>query len=274
MMSKFAIFLLTTALCLVQSMGIAAAEVSAEKVYAAGDYQTAIRELENMRSAGTSSSELYYDLGNAYFQSGNVGAAVLNYNKALRLSPGNTDARHNLDFVREQVRLANETLTDGKNIDPTPADVGIVDYICNGIARCSSNTWAVVAVIIFLLLLGCVVIYMFCANVMLRKTGFFGSIGLLILCVVAIYCAVLSKRATLATDTCVLLSDEVTLRENASPDAKAVATPLSAGTMFKVLESTKTEDGTLWTEVYLNTDYTGWLPSSDIAIIELPEMRE
>ncbi|MCM1320354.1 MAG: tetratricopeptide repeat protein [Muribaculaceae bacterium] len=262
------------AVCLAQSFELRAADSSAEQAYRDGDYQSAIQQLEAQRAEGSTSSALYYDLANAYFKSGNNGAAVLNYNKALRLSPTNSQARNNLDYVEAQVQLANESLTDGKNIDPTPADPGIIDNLCDTIARWSSNTWAVIAVILFLATLSCVVIYLFCAKVVLRKVGFFGGFILLALCIISIYCSVLSKRSMLSKETCVLMSTEALLHEEATSKSKTIATPLSAGTTFQIMETIKAEDGTPWTHVFLNTDYNGWLPSSEVAVVELPELRE
>ncbi|MCM8534859.1 MAG: tetratricopeptide repeat protein [Lentisphaeraceae bacterium] len=52
---------------------------------------------------GYSSPELFTNTGNAYFFSGDLGLAIVNYQKALRLEPGNSDVLHNLKFVRAQV---------------------------------------------------------------------------------------------------------------------------------------------------------------------------
>jgi len=35
--------------------------------------------------------KLYYNLGNAYFKDDRIGKAILYYNRALRLAPGNDD---------------------------------------------------------------------------------------------------------------------------------------------------------------------------------------
>jgi hypothetical protein len=50
------------------------------------------------------SPELRYNLGNAYYKSGNLGRAVLNYERSLRLAPRDEDARANLELVQSMLR--------------------------------------------------------------------------------------------------------------------------------------------------------------------------
>lgn len=68
--------------------------------YVAGDYQGAIdsylRALER-----TDHPQLRYNLGNAYFKSGRMGMAVIQYRRARALAPRDPDIAHNLEFVRD-----------------------------------------------------------------------------------------------------------------------------------------------------------------------------
>ena len=48
------------------------------------------------------SAELYYNLGNAYYRTENITRAVLNYERALLLSPGDADIRFNLQLARSK----------------------------------------------------------------------------------------------------------------------------------------------------------------------------
>jgi len=56
---------------------------------------------------GVRNAGLYFNLGNAYLESGATGRAIANYERALRLDPTNRAARANLGFARE--RLASST---------------------------------------------------------------------------------------------------------------------------------------------------------------------
>ena len=69
---------------------------SGDSAYAADNFVLA-RELytEAMKTGG-SSAVLFYNLGNAYYRQGNLGKAIVNYERALKLDPTNADARENL----------------------------------------------------------------------------------------------------------------------------------------------------------------------------------
>ena len=82
--------------------------VAANKFYEEKDYASAIRLYESIINQGNESAEVYFNLGNAYFKSGDLGYAVLYYTKARRLSPADEDIRHNLEFARRFSRVQME----------------------------------------------------------------------------------------------------------------------------------------------------------------------
>ena len=247
---------------------------TAAEAYDAGDYDAAIRLWEQERDSSGVSSGLFYNLGNAYSKIGDQGAAVLNYEKALRMDPSNKQARANLRYTDNMVQIANETLTDGKNMDPTPADSGFFDNIGNLVSRLASDTWAIWGAVMFMLSIGSCAAYLFVPNVTVRKFGFFGGAVLLLLCMACVWGAVVSKRHALSTDVCVLMADEASLMLDPGAASKTVGTPLSAGTRLKVMGTDKDSDGGEWVQVYLNAEYSGWLPVSDVAIVSVPQLVE
>lgn len=80
----------------------------ANKFYEDKDYASAIRLYESVVNQGFESSAIYFNLGNAYFKSGDLGYATLYYMKAKRLSPGDEDIRQNLEFARQFARVQME----------------------------------------------------------------------------------------------------------------------------------------------------------------------
>jgi len=75
--------------------------------YNKGDYQTAIRSFETFATNGKS-APLFYNLANSYAQDGQSGLAILNYERGLRLAPGDSDIRGNLELVRRDNGLFQE----------------------------------------------------------------------------------------------------------------------------------------------------------------------
>jgi tetratricopeptide (TPR) repeat protein len=77
---------------------------SANASYEAGDYARAIEDYTLVAQAGIAHPDLFYNLGNAYFKQGNLGRAVLWYERARRLAPRDADVRENLTLTRSLLR--------------------------------------------------------------------------------------------------------------------------------------------------------------------------
>jgi tetratricopeptide (TPR) repeat protein len=67
--------------------------------FADGDFAAAAAQYQRVLTGGLESGPLYYNLGNAYLRAGDVGRAVLNYERARRLMPGDADLEANLRFA-------------------------------------------------------------------------------------------------------------------------------------------------------------------------------
>ena len=91
-------------LLLLPMTGMAATKTtkaSADSLYAAEHYQQAAHEYEALLKQGIS-SDIYYNLGNCYYRMDDMTRAVLNYERALLLSPGDRDVRLNLQLARSK----------------------------------------------------------------------------------------------------------------------------------------------------------------------------
>ncbi len=110
------------------------AEANAQ--YEAGEYEQAAESYLKLLPAHQSAN-LHYNLGNAYYQLGDYGPAILHYEKALALDPRNPDVRANLELTQEAAELT----------PPAPSWAMIVAD------RASANVWAWLAAISFWLTL-------------------------------------------------------------------------------------------------------------------------
>lgn len=72
---------------------------SANAAYTRGAYPQAIELYQQLLGEGWQSGPLYYNLGNAYFKNGQTGKAVVYFEKAKRLIPGDADLKANLAHV-------------------------------------------------------------------------------------------------------------------------------------------------------------------------------
>jgi tetratricopeptide (TPR) repeat protein len=76
----------------------------ANEEYAQGHFKEAIAGYETLVRAGQWNANLFYDLGNAYFRTGDFGRAILNYERALALDRHQPEARANLQIARDEAR--------------------------------------------------------------------------------------------------------------------------------------------------------------------------
>lgn len=73
-----------------------------------GDYAHAAELADSLETTGEVSPDFYLLQGNAYFEAGKPGRAILAYERGLRLKPGNVDLSNNLAYVRRESGISNE----------------------------------------------------------------------------------------------------------------------------------------------------------------------
>ena len=80
------------------------------RLYQEGDFAGAAAKYEDVLESGFESSVLYYNLGNARYRLGELAPAVVAYERAARLDPGNDDVRANLALVNQRLQDRIEPL--------------------------------------------------------------------------------------------------------------------------------------------------------------------
>lgn len=135
---------------------------SANRDYKLGNYEHSAAEFEKLIHLGYEGTSLYYNLGNSYYRLGKIGKAILNYEKALKLSPGDEDVIHNLAFV-------NLKTTDKIELLPK---FFLFQWWENLLTLFTLSGWSYLALIIFLLILLCTVVYFFTKRIEIQKTSF------------------------------------------------------------------------------------------------------
>jgi tetratricopeptide (TPR) repeat protein len=229
----------------------AATKAEADSSYVNGNYQKAITEYESLLKQGAS-AEIYYNLGNAYYRTENITRAVLNYERALLLSPGDSDIRFNLQIARS------------KTIDKIvpESEMFFVTWYRSLVNMMSVDGWGRTALISLALVIVLFLVYLFSARVWMQKVGFFGGGVLLVLFVVSNFFAWQQRQNMLYRKGAVVVAPSVTVK----------STPAQNGTdLFILHEGTKViiTDGSMknWREVRLADGKKGWIESKKIEVI-------
>ncbi len=213
--------------------------------------------LKAEKTQGTS-SQLCYNLGNTYYRLKDVPHAILYYERALILDPGNSDARFNLDFVRDKAVINEDS-----------GDTYFSTRIAAAVSHWSSNTWATVGIITFILFLIAAAVYMFMDNVLMRKIGFFGGITLLVASIVANGCAFYMHSKAVNRNTAIVMTQgpvQVSTAPRAPKDKSEVAFEIKEGYKVTIKDSVTVQGGR-WLDIETVDLRRGWIKAQDIEII-------
>jgi hypothetical protein len=229
---------------------------AASKSYAARDYEGAITRYEQLIARGVRHEDIFYNLANAYFrsaQTGNqdrVGRAILNYERALQLSPSFEDARYNLEVARElvAVRYGADKVKDAAR---DPLWIRIVTWL-----PLSTLAWSFLALdLLFFLIL---------VLVRFLPTGFLRTglvVGNVFCGVAGLVLGGLLLGHVIFLETVkmgVVISDEVVVREGPAVTWREYH-KLHAGHRAAVLRE---EQG--WLRIRLANQSEGWVPRESV----------
>lgn len=242
-------------------------EVVADSAYSRSEYATAAAEYEKMIGQEGTSSELYFNLANCYAKGGDYGHGLLYYMRALRLDPSDSDAANNMEYIETRVHEANQNELKGKRMSVDPDSKSFFQSVGYYIeARHTSDFWAVLTAVLFLIVIVCAGCYIFSRHVLVRKVGFFG--GIVSLCLSAVCLVFAFMAANYVSDEGVVVGTKVKLLSEASLSSKPLPVPLNRGTRLRVLETLPAgSESPEWYKVRLNSDFVGWISSADFETI-------
>lgn len=221
------------------------------KAYAENNFSEAIRLYEQVDAEGYESAELYFNLGNAYYKNRRYPKAILNYERALRLDPLN----ENIQFNLEKARLYNVD-----QVDVIPEFI-----LKRGIRKLveifSSNTWAMISMIGFVLALVMFLVYFLSLKISLKRLGFYTGIVLLLMTVGTFFLAESSKRMLVESGAAIIMTPTVTVKGSPSESSTDLFI-IHEGTRVFILDQLDS-----WYEIKLSDGKQGWLLQSDVEVI-------
>ncbi|MBQ7510911.1 MAG: BatD family protein [Prevotella sp.] len=238
-------------LLLMPSSAFALSKAEADSSYVNENYQQAIEQYERLLQAGPS-AELYYNLGNSYYRMDDITHAILNYERALLLSPGDDDIRFNLQLARS------------KTIDKIvpQSEFFLTTWYRSIVNLLSVDGWAYIAIFCLAFTVILLIVYLFSSPVWLRKIGFFGGLLLLLCFILGNVFAWHQRRMIVHRDGAIIIQSAVPVK----------STPAQNGTdLFLLHEGTKVNiiDDSMngWYEVRVPDGKQGWVETSQIEVI-------
>ena len=220
----------------------------ANKAYSTGSYSIASGLYLKVVDAGYASPELFYNLGNTYFKMNDYASAILWYERARRLDPGNEDIGFNLN-------VANTKIYD--KIEPLP-ELFYKRWFNGLVHLFSVDTWALMCVCMFISGLLGLVLYIASRVLLLRKIGFWSAFGLFFLAVITFVIAWNGYSYTKSTSEAIVFAPTITVKS--SPDEKSTDLfVLHEGTKLLLLDNISG-----WYEIRIANGSVGWLPKNSL----------
>jgi tetratricopeptide (TPR) repeat protein len=243
-----------TLVLLFVSISLSASTVTrqqADSAYAQEHYQQAISDYETLLKQGVS-AELYYNLGNAYYRTDQMPKAVLNYERALLLSPGDADIRFNLQMARS------------KTIDKiTPeSEMFFVTWYRSLVNLMSVDAWARTALIALAIAIILALAYLFSDRIWLRKVGFFGALLLVVVFLLSNLFAFHQKRKLTYRTGAVIMTTSVPVKSTPSKNGTDLFI-LHEGTRVTITDNSMKD----WKEIRVDDGKEGWIETNKIEII-------
>ncbi|MDO4738673.1 MAG: tetratricopeptide repeat protein [Bacteroidales bacterium] len=246
------IFLISIMLACVSLMQAAITKADADALYEKGNYEEAAAAYESLLKVEGLAAEVYYNLGNCYYKLDKIPFAVLNYERALLLDPGDGDIRANLALAR------------GKTVDKVvpPSEMFFVTW-WRDLTNCMSmDSWTIVGFSAFILMLIGILVYRFVPQLLARKIGFYSAMFLFALVIIANFAAFSQHRDLTHRNTAVILAPSVVVKSSPS-DRSTDLFLIHEGSKVEILDNSMKE----WMEVKFEEGKQGWIPVNVAEII-------
>jgi tetratricopeptide (TPR) repeat protein len=233
--------------------GISSADEAAQRfeqanqLYLQAKYPDAVAQYEKIVQSGFESGELYFNLGNAYYKSGNIQKAILNYERARQLLPRDEDVQFNL-------QLANLQVVD--KIDAVPR-LFVYRWVDSMLALFSLSTMGWIVYSFFILTLAAFAFFLYARTYTQKKLSMFaGLVFSTALILTMIGYGVQSYKES-NTEFAIVMSDVANIK--AAPDSKGNDLfVLHKGLRVQVLDSVNH-----WRKIRLADGKVGWIPEDD-----------
>lgn len=222
----------------------------ANEAYKVGEYNMAIEMYDSILRYGEN-SQLLYNLGNAYFKTGRVPEAILNYERAYKLAPNDKDIQYNLDIARFQLK---------DKIEPKP-EFFLLTWWKQIAKKQIANQWTIFYFIFLWVSITLFLLFALSHQRAIRKLGFFGGLSSILIAIILLFLAITQHQFETKNEAGIIMTTSVSVK----------SAPLNTGTDLFIIHSglkvniLKKEGD--WYNIRLADGKEGWLNEQAIEVI-------
>jgi tetratricopeptide (TPR) repeat protein len=219
--------------------------------YREKQFEKAIDAYQQIIHMGYEGTALYYNLGNSYYKEGKLGYAILYYEKAHKLSPGDEDILHNLTIVN--------TKTVDK-LDSLPRFF-IFEWWESFLSLLSVKQWAYLTYVFYILMLAAIGMYFFAKRPFVQRYSFFSGLIAALLLILAAIPLIINLNRAMNDKNAIIIAPSVTVK---------LAPDLTSNDAFIVHEGLKIKELDYvenWIKIKLQDGKEGWVQQGEIGSI-------
>jgi len=226
--------------------------VVANEKYNSLDFVGAIEKYNELLKGGFHSSELYFNLGNAYYKLDSLAQSIYYYEKGLKYFPNDSSLTQNLEY------LNNLTIDD---IESLPEDIISMqfNYLLNYF---SFNNWSIITIITAILSCFIFLLYFLSNSSKYKRTYFTIFILSFMLTSSLLFVNFKIYNVQTTIEFGIVYNDVIEV--NFEPNEKSeVLFEIHEGTKVEIIENFDTD----WLKIKLSNGQTGWVIKNQIKII-------
>ncbi|MCP4976457.1 MAG: tetratricopeptide repeat protein [Maribacter sp.] len=220
--------------------------------YNNGDYQKSIDYYSEILENGQHSAELYFNLGNAYYKLNEIAPSIYNYEKALLLSPNDSDIKNNLSYAQNMTLDAIEVMPETGLAKIYKTITGVMTF----------DQWSYTAVMFMILFVLLYIAFYYFKYATKKRIAFIGSIVSLFISVIAAVFAFVQYNDFIADQPAIVYDSEVQIKAEPNKRSEAIFV-LHEGTKVNVLEGLNE-----WKKIKIVDGKTGWVSSESIRLLK------
>jgi hypothetical protein len=223
----------------------------ANELYKKGLFSQSASKYQSLVDSGITSPDLYYNLGNAYFKANVNKLAILYYEKAKLLNPGDKDLEYNLAFARSKVVDKIEAIPD----------LFFIDWFRTFRNHFSTDFWAITSVFFFIIALSSFLLYFFSTHLRTKRIGFWAGLIVTLFAVFSFIFALGRHNSVIQQRTAIIFVQAVTIKSTPSETGTSLFI-LHEGTKVEIIDKVDT-----WNKIKIPDGNQGWVKISDLAKI-------
>jgi tetratricopeptide (TPR) repeat protein len=222
----------------------------AEKAYDGKEYKKAIEYYEELIKQGYTSDKLFYNLGNAYYRSNQLGKAIYNYELAKKINPKDNDINNNLSIAYS------------KTVDKieTKENFFVSAVKSNVLSSFSTTSWASLSILGTVLTLLFIYLFIAGASVFFKRFSFFSALVLLIGSMIIYFIGYSAMQSKQQHNFAIVTVQQT--KVFVEPTSTAVSKfGLHEGTRVRIIELNAD-----WVLIKLENGNEGWLRTADVGV--------